>query len=192
MTVKEIKEAITKGGHQPSDVFGEDALKGDPTVQAFSRAEKQSEYEHAKRLEKKLGEEREARNTDQKTAESEAAKYQQEILAGRSKSTLAELSTERKLDAKQQAFVEKNFGRFTSEAKDEAGLKADLNKFLDTQIDDYKGFVELVTGESAPKGDDDKGGVKGAGSGDGNDADPDGDLSNSKNNDFIPSVPGQK
>lgn len=188
MTLEELKKAIAEGKHKPSELFDADALKSDPVVSEHIKAEKQTEYEHAKRIERKL--EAERADWTKKTAEHEAAvkKLSSEALQSRSRDTLTQLVTDRKLDDKQKAFVERNFGSFKSEAADTDGLKADLNKYLDTQVKEYEDVSKLlgVTQEKkeGQQGGGNDGGGKNVPSGDG--AGGGTALTDPKQNDFIP------
>lgn len=144
MTIDELKQEIQSGKIKPSDLFSEEELTGDSVVVKHVKKEKQTEYEHAKRVERVLGEERDEREKEVKEHEQEITKLKGENLLAKSEDVLKALSEERKLDEKQVAFIKKNFGGFKTEAKDQDGLKGDLNKFIDEQLKDFDEVAKLM------------------------------------------------
>lgn len=196
LTKEQVKEAVLKLGIKATDLFGEEEILALEPV----KKSKQTEYEWAKRLEKKLGESREENAQLQGKVtklESDNVQLAEKANAGTSKEILSNLSTERKLDPKFVQYVEKNLRTFKS-AKTGDELKDELGKFVDVQAKEYVemgkvyGFEAKVT-TTAKAGDDDKsksGGAgapaaDGAGAGTG-DAEAGSDFTDPKTNDFIP------
>ena len=178
ITKEQVKEAIVKLGMKLLDIFTEEEIvASEPAKKA-----KQTEYEWAKRIEGKLGEAREenAKLQGKVTAlEGEKATLAEKANASSSRDMVSTIATERKLDDKFKAYVEKNLRTFKS-AKTGDEFKGELEKFVDTMAKEYVemgklyGFEAKVTTE-AKKGDtgDNKGDAgtppadgKGAGSGD--------------------------
>lgn len=180
MTVKELKEAAAALGVKPSELFDADALKADTVVQEHVKSEKQTEYEHAKRVENKLAKEREGWEKREAEITKQLSDVQAEAIQGKAKGVLDGLVGERKLSDKQRAFIEKRFSAFNTEAKDADALKADLNKFLDAGVTEFtetaKFFgVDVNAGDERSSGSgpaDHRGG-------------PGADLTKPENNDLI-------
>jgi len=143
MTLEELKTAIREGSYKPGDLFDGAVLVADPAVKTHVESERQTEYEHAKRVEKRLGEEREARLADQKAHEVELTTARQETVKLSKGSTLAALSTERKLDDNQKKFVGIHLAEFKTEAPDDAGVRKDMNSWIDGQLDSYRSIAEI-------------------------------------------------
>lgn len=179
MTRDELVAAVKAANLRPSEVFAADALKADQVVIDHVKAEKQTEYEHAKRVEQKLASERE----DWQAKEAEAAKALGEARAAavqsKTRGALESLVAERQFDPKMKAFVEKRFGTFKSEAQDEATLKTDLQRYLDSVQSEFKELAGVfgLKIDAAPQ---DKG------AGPTNDGEGAVDLTDPKFNDFIP------
>ncbi|MBM3210587.1 hypothetical protein FJZ33_00085 [Candidatus Poribacteria bacterium] len=182
--IKELKETISEAGLKVGDIFSpEDITNSEP-----ARKAKQTEFEHAKRVEKVLGEEREKVISLTRSIEEKENKIKSlnEVVSKTQVKTLFDTAKEtRKLDDKEKVYIEKRLGTFKSD-KDGDDLKNEFEKFLDSQVNDYIETAKLL-GVDIKKGDggDDKGDKgKGAGSGDGK---GDGeDLTKPENNEFIP------
>ena len=175
----------------PTDVFEDVTILSSEVV----KSAKQEEYEHAKRLEKKLGEAREENTQLQKKvtdAEAKASTLAEKANASTAKDTLRSVATEKKLDPKFVTFLEKNLKTFKS-AKDGDEFKAELEKFVDVQGKEYVELGKLygtdakLTTDAAGKkeGEGDK---KPAGtpSGDGTGEGDGKDMTDPKQNDMIP------
>lgn len=185
-TVEEIKSAVVTLGLTPSTLFGEEQLKADTLVKTIIRGEKQTEYEHAKRVEVKLAQEREDAQKKEAEWEKQVQEAKAKVVQGQSRTVLDSLVSERKLTDKQKAFVNRNFDMFTTEAKDASAVSSDLNRFLDAQLKDFADLSKMLGSEetpspgnlpamSAPNGDDNP-----YLTADGK------DLTDPKNNPFIP------
>ena len=186
MTLEELKAAAAELKAKPSDLFAKEVLAADPIVEEHVKAQKQTEYEHAKRIETKLAKEREDRQKAEADYEAKLKSAQTETLRSRSAGALDALAAERKLTAEQKAFVQKRFDGFKTEATDEDGLKADLQKHLDGELKEFGEFAKIYGVKTEVKLVDDPGTPP---------ADktvtPDGeDLTDPAVNDFIPKVEG--
>lgn len=200
LTKEQIRDGISKLGLNPTDLFSEDAIvSSEPAKKA-----KQQEYEHAKRLEKRLGEAREENSKlqgDITKSEGEISKLREKASVGVARDILSSVASEKKLDPKFQKFVERNLKGFKSD-KEGDELKSEVEKYVDAQAKEYKEQAELygvkdvkITVESTDdkKGEDDKSKKStGAPSGDkktSNNGDEDetvGEFENPENNEFIP------
>lgn len=196
MTKEQIKAAIIEAGVKINDIFTEEEIvASEPAKKA-----KQTEYEWAKRIEGKLGEAREENAKLQgkiQKLEGDNAVLIEKTNSGTSKEILGTIASERKLDPKFVAFIEKNLKTFKS-AKTGEELKADVEKFVDSQAKDYAdmgklyGFEAKITTNQQQKKDDKSAGA-GTPNADGKNESDDnsGDEGAStyedpKKNDFIP------
>jgi hypothetical protein len=159
-TKEQIKEAILKMRLSPADIFSEEEIiSSDP-----ARKAKQTEYEHVKRLEKRLGEARE----ENSKLQGEFSKIQDEnkqlaikANAGVVRDVFTSIAREKKLDQKFVQYVNKNIPLFKSDKKD-AEFKAELEAFVNTQAKEYVemgklyGFEAKVTVDGNPADDKSK------------------------------------
>ena len=195
LTKEQIKATIVEAGVKIHDIFSEEEIiASEPAKKA-----KQNEYEHAKRIEMKLGEAREENIKLQSKVtglEGEKALLAEKVNIGTVRDSLKAVATERKLDPKFAAYVEKNLTNFKS-SKSGDEFKSELEKFVDVTAKDYVemgkiyGFEAKVTTEPKESGESGAGGGAGAPAADGGKGAATGneDLSNYENpakNDFIP------
>lgn len=197
MTKEEIKEAIRESGVKILDLFEEDELLALEPV----KKSKQGEYEHAKRLEKRLGEAREENSKLQgEFIKLQDANKQLAVRAnaGIARDVLTGISTEKKLDTKFVQYIQKNLGQFKSD-KEGTEFKNELEKFVDTQAKEYVemgkvyGFEAKVSTASVnnEEGADGKKGSAGAPNADGKTEkeekdSPASEFEDPKKNPFIP------
>jgi hypothetical protein len=178
--IAELKATIVEAGLKISDLFtSEDITSSEP-----ARKAKQIEYEHAKRVEKALGDEREKVLTLTKSLDEKDVKVKSlnEIVSKTQVKSLFDVAKDaRKFDDKEKGFIEKRLATFKSD-KDGDDLKAEFDKFLDGQIVDYIETAKLL-GVDVKKEGDGKG-KEGVGSGDGKGGDA--DLTDPSQNDLIP------
>jgi len=150
-TKDEVKDAIRELGLKVTDIFTETEI----TSSEPAKKAKQTEYEHAKRVEEALGKERE--NVITLTKERDDAIGKVKTLNERVSSTqvgtlfAAEVAT-RKLDDKEKAFISKNLKGFKSD-KEGDELKNEFNKFLDSQLTEYVETAKLLGVEIKKKDD---------------------------------------
>jgi hypothetical protein len=190
MEKQEIIDAIKEGGFKVADIFGADEIMAsEPAKKA-----KQTEYEHAKRIEKQLGEEREKVIDFTKKLDESQGKIKRlnEAVSGTHTKTLFEKVCEtRKFNDKEKAYIAKKLDGFKSE-KEGDELKTDFDRFIDTQKTDFDETVKLLgadpgkpgTGAAAGAGAGAGAGAAGGGSDDGKGGGA--DLTDPKNNDYIP------
>lgn len=187
---EEIIAAIRELNLKPTDVFEDGVILSSEVV----KSAKQEEYEHAKRLEKKLGEAREENTQLQKKvtdAEAKASTLAERANASAAKDTLRSIATEKKLDPKFVTFLDKNLKGFKS-TKEGDEFKAELEKFVDAQGKEYVELGKLygteakLTTEAAQKKEGGEGNPAGTPSGDGAGSGDGKDLTDPKNNDMIP------
>lgn len=184
MTKEEIIAAVKAGNLKPSDIYAKEELVSDKVVIEHVKAEKTYEYEFGKRLKDQL----EALRADIKDRDAKITELSSQILVGKAEGVFKTLAAERKVDEKALSFMNRNFKGFKSEAKDEAALKTDVNKFIDAQLSEYAETAKLFGVTPAPakvNAPAPKEKSSQTPSGDNNTSDPD-NLEDPKNNDFIP------
>lgn len=155
LTVADIKKAISDGGHKVTDFFDKSAILSLPEVVEHVRKEKQEEYEHAKRVERKLGEEREAQLEKEKEWSEKESKFKQEAAKISSTKLLETVVADRKLDDRQKAFVTKNLGKFEPDTSGDDANKRAMDKWMDGQLTEFKELATLITGKE-PSNEDPK------------------------------------
>lgn len=186
MTPDEIRIAIREGKLKPSDVFDLASLTSDPYVKEHveEKINNAKGYDIRKRqdLETKVT----TLEAEKKTLQDELASSKTSVLKTKADTTLETvLKTRPKLagDEKFVKFLKKTYAK-DFKPGEEAALERDINKFIDTQVDDYKEIV----GEPGKDGKGEAGGsgAGGVGEGEGTQAGND-DMTDPKKNDLIPS-----
>lgn len=140
MTLEELKKAVAELKAKPSDLFDQETLTADPVV----KKDKQEEYEHARRLEKRLGEAREALSAKEAELATKAKEFAVAQVRGQAKTVFDALASERKLTDQQKGYLERALGKFQTTAEDEKGLKAELTKFLDDGLAELGEVAKLL------------------------------------------------
>jgi hypothetical protein len=183
MELAEIIAAIKEGSFKITDIFTPEEITASEPAKKF----KQTEFEHAKRVEKALGEEREKvitltksideANTKVKTLNEQVSKTQVGSLFTKSNEV-------RKFNDKQKAFIERRLSMFKSD-KSGDDLQLEFDKYLDAEVKEFGEYAKVmgITVENAA---DDKDKNKGAGNTDGKGGDGKDLSSGHEANDFIP------
>lgn len=188
MTLEEIRTAIQEGKFGPSDVFAPTALTSDP----FIKEHVEEKINNAKGYQIRKLQEAEAKTatleTEKKALQDELASSKTSVLKTRAKETFEAVLTERpklKEDERLSKFVRKQFEKGFTPA-DEAKLKDDLNKFVDTQVSEYQDLFGETKG-GKPEGGGSKGGGKPAsGNSDADEREKDASLDELKKSDLFP------
>jgi hypothetical protein len=185
MEKQEIIDAIREGKFTITDIFTpEEIVASEPAKKA-----KQTEYEHAKRIEDSLGKEREKvitltkelgeKDTKIKTLGEQVSKTQVGTLFTKSNEA-------RKFNDKQKAFIERRLGAFKSEKTGDE-LQLEFDKYLDTEVKEFGEYAKVMgikVDDPAAAGAAGSA-AAGAGATDGQGGDKK-DLSDPAANDFIP------
>lgn len=186
MDKQEIIDAIKEGKFTITDIFTADEI----TASEPAKKAKQTEFEHAKRVEKSLGDEREKVITLTKSLEEKDGKIKTlgEVVSKTQASTLLTKAVDvRKFNDKQKAFIERRLGSFKSDKTGDE-LQLEFDKYLDREIVEFGEYakvmgikvetpeVDPVTGKPKETGTPNDDGKGGEGS----------DLSDPSKNDFIP------
>jgi hypothetical protein len=195
MTLEEIRKTIQEGKHKPSDLFQIAELTSDP----FMREHVEEKINNAKGYDIRKRQELETKvatlEAEKKTLQDELASHKSSSLKVQAREQFEAVLKERpalERDERLAKYVRKQFEKsFTP--SEEAKLKDDLNKFMDTAVaegqelfgepgkagDKSKGKTTPTNGKTSGDGKDGKDGDAGDGGGDGSLLDP-------KNNDLIP------
>ena len=136
-TPGELKEMVKAAGLRPADLFTLTDLENDPGTKRFVDEAKHDVYNHNMRLQTEVNDlkSRVQRDTESHTAE--ITRLKSEAVMAKAQPTLAALITERKMPDKQAAFVNLRLKSFKGSAVDEAGLKAEMNRFVDEVQTEY-------------------------------------------------------
>ncbi len=139
MNLSDVKAAVKDLGLTPTQVFGADAVMGDPSVVEKVKAENANVFNMSKRV----MEERDDARKKVVTLENENAeankKLQQHTVQSKSTSVLDAVlaSPELKLGDRAKAFVKRSFKNFTTAAENEDALKVDMGKFVEASVKEY-------------------------------------------------------
>lgn len=151
ITRDEIKALIKEEKVLPSDWFGVEALTGDPLVRGFVdsslkelRGKLSGEYDGRKRVEKDVDKTR----TELEEKDAELKKKDLEIAKIKSGGLFASKAKERKLDKLQNQFIEAKRGGF--EPEDPESLDKEVDKFMDSTLEEYKKTAELFGHKTKP------------------------------------------
>jgi len=141
MTKEELKQAIRDAKLKPSDIFGSDEIADDPTVQGVIRDRRRNEEGFGRRMEEKLEGEKAKLEQEKKDLQAKLDMLGKGLLKTKAADSIKSAIERRKLDEKQSAFIMKNASKF--EPKSEETLGSDTDRFLDSQLDELKGFAEI-------------------------------------------------
>lgn len=141
-TQSEIKEMVKAANLKPADLFTLADLEADPGTKRFVDEAKHDVYNQNVRLQTGLNELRTQMQRDGETHQAEVTRLKTEAVMAKSQPTLAALIVERKMPEKQAAFVNLRLKSFKATAVDEAGLKAEMNRFVDEVQVEYVDFLK--------------------------------------------------
>jgi hypothetical protein len=189
MDKQEIIDAIREAGLKITDLYTSDEIvASEPAKKA-----KQTEYEHAKRIEKSLADEREKVITLTKSLEEKDGKIKDlsgQVSQTQASSLFTKSAEDRKLNDTQKSFIQRRLSGFKSDKSGEE-LKLDFERYIDAEIKEF-GEVAKVMGikvenpeidPATGKPKVDAGVPNDDGKGGGGSAE---DLSDPSKNDFIP------
>lgn len=153
MTKEELKQAIRDAKLKPSDLYSSDEIADDPTVQGVIRDRRRNEEGFGRRMEEKLEAEKAKLEQEKADLQAQIANLGKGLLKTKATDSIKSAIERRKLDDKQTAFVMKNASKF--DPKSEETLAGDTDRFLDSQLDELKGFADIFgikTGEPGTAG----------------------------------------
>ena len=142
MEKQEVLDAVKELGLKVTDIFTpEEIVASEPAKKA-----KQTEYEHAKRIEESLGKEREKVITLTKELGEKDTKIKTlgEQVSRTQVGTLFTKSNEaRKFNDKQKAFIERRLGSFKSDKSGDE-LQLEFDKYLDTEVKEFGEYAKVM------------------------------------------------
>lgn len=151
ITLGEMKDLIKEEKILPSDLFGVESLTGDPLVRGFvdsslkeMRGKLSGEYDGRKRVEADT----EKVKTALEEKDAELKKKDLEIAKIKAEGLFVSKAKERKLDKLQNQFIESKRGDF--DPKDPESLDKEVDKFMDSTLEEYKKTAELFGHKTKP------------------------------------------
>jgi hypothetical protein len=141
-TTDEIKELVKQGKIKPSDLFSAEDIENDAKSKRILDIAHHDATGQIIRLHNELDQLREQMTQLTGKHADEVQRLKGEAVRATFQPTLTALITERKMPDKQTAFVNLRLKTFKSEAEDEAGLKSDMNKFIDAAQAEYIDFLK--------------------------------------------------
>lgn len=139
MTLEEIRTAIQEGKFKPSDVFDPKVLSTDPLVVDIVKDETQNLRGYQLRKLREADDKITALEGEKKALSEKLVGHERATVKAKAKEVFDAIVAERP-KLKDDPRLVKYVGRALDkgfEAKDEATLKADLNKFVDDQVAEY-------------------------------------------------------
>ena len=151
MTLAELKQAIQEAKFKPTDLFDREVILADPLIseQVKEKITNATGYNYRKLeqlAEERVAVEAKLKEAEAKIAESEKEKQAIRLEAAKSQigSLFEKQKTERKLDDKQEKFINLRLGRFAPSKAEE--IEKEFNAYLDAEIDEYKKISKEVYG----------------------------------------------
>ncbi len=141
--LKDIIAAIQAGKFTPDQIFTPEQLISAAPVVEHVRKEKQQEYEHARRVETKLGEERTASMAKEKELTDKINELQKQTVQLSSAGIFGTAATERKLTDLQKKFIEKNLGNFKTDATEPEKISKAMGEFIDSQLVEFADWAKM-------------------------------------------------
>ena len=148
-SVEEVKELVVSLGITPEQVFSKEELVGSKVIVDHVRKEKQTTYEHAKRIQTEKDDLQIKFDTQKSDFEKKIADANKNALLARSGNVFSTVATERKLEDIPKKFIEMRLPAFTTEATDDVKMKEDLNKFIDGTLVEFE-KIQVLLGVKKP------------------------------------------
>lgn len=147
-TLSDVRSFIRAEGLNPSDLFGVGTLLKDESVaDEIEKIKKEAvtgEYKHRKRDEEGFDKSREKLEKSIEDKDTEIKKLNLKIITkSKAKDDFDKLIVERKIDGKKKEFIEKKFGK-DFELSDEEKMKDELDKFVDSRVDEFNETAKLL------------------------------------------------
>jgi hypothetical protein len=163
LTIERVKAFLKAGGHQPSAVFDKPTLLSDPLVGDHVLQKLGEEYGRRREKEDELNALKKTMPEKMTKLENDNKDLRQTIATGRAKELMQSVITERKLEGQKGDFIKLRLPQFKveGEAIDDAAIKDQVNKFIDSQIDEFDKLAPVFNPKppASAEGDDGKGGA---------------------------------
>lgn len=148
ITLGEMKDLIRAENIAPSALFGVEELTGDPVVKGFvdtclneTKSKLSGEYEGRKRVERDIDADKKTWEDKQKALEDENKTLKLETAKVKASELFSTKIKERKLTPHQSKYIEAKKSNFAP--TDPEKLDSEVDKFLDTQVEDCKEMGKL-------------------------------------------------
>jgi hypothetical protein len=163
VTIETIKDFIGIRRLDPSEVFSETAIGRDPKVRGLVKAE----FDQRTRLEKELDDLKKDGTAKVTKLEADNKTLRMTLVGGKAQALAQAIIVERKMPEPRARFIALKIPEFKVEGEvvDDATIKTQLNKFIDSQVDEFTKLEQVFTGKPAEgdKGKNDDKGAAGAG-----------------------------
>lgn len=140
MTIDEIREFIKANNSKPSDLFGREILADDPIIKQIAKDMSQkaitAEWEHRTRQEETFDKKKEEYEKKINEQTAEISKLKLEGVKSSVDKLYAKAKESRKFTDRQSAFIESKLSEFKPTKPEE--VDKEFEKFLDSQIDEFK------------------------------------------------------
>lgn len=145
ITISDVKDFIKADKAKPSDLFGLGELTDDPAVKGYVEEERKiassGEYAHRKRTDDKFDEERKKWEKEKEEKDKEIKKLKTDGAKIKAVDLFNTKVKERKLDKKQSKFIETKRSDF--EPEDLENLDKEVDKSMDSMLEEYKKTAEI-------------------------------------------------
>ena len=144
MTVEEVKTAVGALSIKPEQLFSAEVLTGSEAVRGYIAQEKKDTREHARRVTEERDKLQQSNDVLQVKYDTDIGALQVKSMASQKSVVFDVIATERNLPDVEKQFASKTLRHFSTTATDEAGYKADLNKFVDGVLVDFTGLKPIL------------------------------------------------
>jgi len=156
LSIDDMQKVIKAESLQPSDLFSNASLSGDPSVKGFIdsavKRTKAEFHEHDERTKAKIEDVRTELGKEKEDLEKENKDLKKVVAKSKVDTLFDAAKKERKLTDKQTLFLEKKKTKF--EPEDPEKLEAEFSSFLDEGIKEFKSIAADVFGEKEEKAED--------------------------------------
>ena len=163
ITLNEMKDVIREEKLSPSDLFGVEALTGDPLIRGYLdtsvkelKGKLSGEYEARKRVEKGAADNKGEQTDEMKKKDEEIQKLKIDGAKRDAVDLFTKKVKERKLDKQQSKFIEMKQGSFSP--KDPEALDKEVSDFMDTTLEEHKKTAEIFGQKTTETKEEPKGG----------------------------------
>jgi len=144
MNKSDVRRAVEELGLTPTQVFGVDDIMSDSKVVEKVNEAKKNVIAGSERIQRERDEAKERIVVLENEKADSDKRLQQIQMQSKSNPLLTGIIADRKLNANAGKFVMRNLKNFTATATDEAGLKEELGKFVDTTYAEYQELAKDV------------------------------------------------
>lgn len=143
LTLEQVRDFIMLRRLTPSELFGDDQITKDPVVRGKIKAE----YDQRERVEKDLKALKDEMTEKNTKLETENKDLRKVLVSGKAQTMVQDIMTERKMPDPKANFVKMQVPKFKVEGEDldDNVIKTQLNKFIDTQLDEFTKLEQVFS-----------------------------------------------